>query len=72
LNAGGWFRRSEFKSAYALMLGDKEISVLGADKTVIDTSLGQGDFGTRAQKCRLLFNANFMVCGGKVGLKYAF
>ena len=61
-----------FKVAYVPTFGDKEISVLGADQTVIDTSPVQSDFGIRAQNGNLMVNVNMMLGGGKVGLKYVF
>ena len=80
-NAAGWSVAPSFKVAYVPTFGDKEISVLGFDQTVIDTSPVQGDFGIRAQKGNLMVNASFMVgggkdgtssVGGKAGLKYVF
>ena len=54
-NVSGWSVAPSFKVAYVPTFGDKEISVLGADQTVIDTSPVQSDFGIRAQ------NGNLMV-----------
>ena len=80
-NVNGWSVAPSFKVAYVPTFGDKEISVRGADQTVIDTSPVQGDFGIRAQNGNLLVNANMMLgggkdstssVGGKVGLKYVF
>ena len=80
-NVSGWSVAPSFKVAYVPTFGDKEISVLGADQTVIDTSPVQGDFGIRAQNGNLMVNANMMLgggkdgtssVGGKVGLKYVF
>ena len=80
-NAAGWAISPSFKVAYVPTFGDKEITALGADQTVIDTSPVQADFGIRAQKGNLMLNANFMAgtgndgassIGGKVGLKYVF
>ena len=80
-NVSGWSVAPSFKIAYVPTFGDKEISVLGADQTVIDTSPVQGDFGIRAQNGNLMVNANMMLgggkdgtssVGGKVGLKYVF
>ena len=80
-NVNGWSVAPSFKVAYVPTFGDKEISVLGADQTVIDTSPVQGDFGIRAQNGNLMVNANMMLgggkdgtssVGGKVGLKYVF
>ncbi len=80
-NAAGWSVSPSFKVAYVPTFGDKEITALGADQTVIDTSPVQADFGIRAQKGNLMLNANFMAgagndgassIGGKVGLKYVF
>ena len=80
-NVSGWSVAPSFKIAYVPTFGDKEISVLGADQTVIDTSPVQGDFGIRAQNGNLMVNANMMLGGGKdgtssvgdkVGLKYVF
>ena len=80
-NVSGWSVAPSFKMAYVPTFGDKEISVLGADQTVIDTSPVQGDFGIRAQNSNLMVNANMMLgggkdgtssVGGKVGLKYVF
>ena len=80
-NVSGWSVAPSFKVAYVPTFGDKEISVFGADQTVIDTSPVQGDFGIRAQNGNLMVNANMMLgggkdgtssVGGKVGLKYVF
>ena len=80
-NVSGWSVAPSFKIAYVPTFGDKEISVFGADQTVIDTSPVQGDFGIRAQNGNLMVNANMMLgggkdgtssVGGKVGLKYVF
>ena len=80
-NVSGWSVAPSFKIAYVPTFGDKEISVLGADQTVIDTSPVQGDFGIRAQNGNLMVNANMMLgggkdgtssVGGKMGLKYVF
>ena len=80
-NVSGWSVAPSFKVAYVPTFGDKEISVLGADQTVIDTSPVQSDFGIRAQNGNLMVNANMMLgggkdgtssVGGKVGLKYVF
>ena len=80
-NVSGWSVAPSFKIAYVPTFGDKEISVFGADQTVIDTSPVQGDFGIRAQNGNLMVNANIMLgggkdgtssVGGKVGLKYVF
>ena len=80
-NVNGWSVAPSFKVAYVPTFGDKEISVLGADQMVIDTSPVQGDFGIRAQNGNLMVNANMMLgggkdgtssVGGKVGLKYVF
>ena len=80
-NVSGWSVAPSFKVAYVTTFGDKEISVLGADQTVIDTSPVQSDFGIRAQNGNLMVNANMMLgggkdgtssVGGKVGLKYVF
>ena len=80
-NVSGWSVAPSFKVAYVPTFGDKEISVFGADQTVIDTSPVQGDFGIRAQNGNLMVNANMMLgggkdgtssVGGKVGLKYIF
>ncbi len=80
-SAAGWVLSPSFKLAYIPTFGDKEITALGADQTVIDTSPVQADFGIRAQKGNLMLNANFMAgtgndgassIGGKVGLKYVF
>ena len=80
-NVSGWSVAPSFKVAYVPTFGDKEISVFGADQTVIDTSLVQSDFGIRAQNGNLMVNANMMLgggkdgtssVGGKVGLKYVF
>ena len=80
-NVSGWSVAPSFKVAYVPTFGDKEISVLGADQTVIDTSLVQSDFGIRAQNGNLMVNANMMLgsgkdgtssVGDKVGLKYVF
>ena len=80
-NVSGWSVAPSFKIAYVPTFGDKEISVFGADQTVIDTSPVQGDFGIRAQNGNLMLNANMMLgggkdgtssVGGKVGLKYVF
>ena len=80
-NVSGWSVAPSFKVAYVPTFGDKEISVLGADQTVIDTSPVQGDFGIRAQNGNLMVNADMMLgggkdgtssVGGKVGLKYVF
>ena len=80
-NVSGWSVAPSFKVAYVPTFGDKEISVLGADQTVIDTSPVQGDFGIRAQNSNLMVNAYMMLgggkdgtssVGGKVGLKYVF
>ena len=80
-NVNGWSVAPSFKVAYVPTFGDKEISVFGADQTVIDTSPVQGDFGIRAQNGNLMVNANMMLgggkdgtssVGGKVGLKYVF
>ena len=80
-NVSGWSVAPSFKIAYVPTFGDKEISVFGADQTVIDTSPVQSDFGIRAQNGNLMVNANMMLgggkdgtssVGGKVGLKYVF
>ena len=80
-NVNSWSVAPSFKVAYVPTFGDKEISVLGADQTVIDTSPVQGDFGIRAQNGNLMVNANMMLgggkdgtssVGGKIGLKYVF
>ena len=80
-NVSGWSVAPSFKVAYVPTFGDKEISVLGADQTVIDTSPVQSAFGIRAQNGNLMVNANMMLgggkdgtssVGGKVGLKYVF
>ena len=80
-NVSGWSVAPSFKVAYVPTFGDKEISLFGADQTVIDTSPVQGDFGIRAQNGNLMVNANMMLgggkdgtssVGGKVGLKYVF
>ena len=80
-NVSDWSVAPSFKVAYVPTFGDKEISVLGADQTVIDTSPVQSDFGIRAQNGNLMVNANMMLgggkdgtssVGGKVGLKYVF
>lgn len=80
-NAAGWFVSPSVRIAYVPTFGDKEISVLGLDQSVIDTSPVQGDFGIRAQKGNLMLNANFMLgggkdgassVGGKMGLRYVF
>ena len=80
-NVSGWSVAPSFKIAYVPTFGDKEISVFGADQTVIDTNPVQGDFGIRAQNGNLMVNANMMLgggkdgtssVGGKVGLKYVF
>ena len=80
-NVSGWSVAPSFKIAYVPTFGDKEISVFGADQTVIDTSPVLGDFGIRAQNGNLMVNANMMLgggkdgtssVGGKVGLKYVF
>lgn len=80
-NAAGWFVSPSFRIAYVPTFGDKEISVLGLNQSVIDTSPVQGDFGIRAQKGNLMLNANFMLgggkdgassVGGKMGLRYVF
>ena len=80
-NVSGWSVAPSFKVAYVPTFVDKEISVFGADQTVIDTSPVQGDFGIRAQNGNLMVNANMMLgggkdgtssVGGKVGLKYVF
>ena len=80
-NVSGWSVAPSFKVAYVTTFGDKEISGLGADQTVIDTSPVQSDFGIRAQNGNLMVNANMMLgggkdgtssVGGKVGLKYVF
>ena len=80
-NVSGWSVAPSFKVAYVPTFGDKEISVLGADQTVIDTSPVQSDFGIRAQNGNLMVNSNMMLGGGKDGtssvgdkvdLKYVF
>ena len=80
-NVNGWSVAPSFKVAYVPTFGDKEITVLGADQTVIDTNPVQGDFGIRAQNGNLMVNANMMLgcgkdgtssVGGKIGLKYVF
>ena len=80
-NVNSWSVAPSFKVAYVPTFGDKEISVLGADQTVIDTNPVQGDFGIRAQNGNLMVNANMMLgggkdgtssVGGKIGLKYVF
>lgn len=80
-NAAGWFVSPSFRIAYVPTFGDKEISVLGLNQSVIDTSPVQGDFGIRAKKGNLMLNANFMLgggkdgassVGGKMGLRYVF
>ena len=74
-NISGWSVAPSFKVAYVPTFGDKEISVFGADQTVIDTSPVQGDFGIRAQNGNLMQGGGkdgTSSVGGKVGLKYVF
>ena len=74
-NVSGWSVAPSFKVAYVPTFGDKEISVLGADQTVIDTNPVQSDFGNRAQNGNLMQGGGkdgTSSVGGKVGLKYVF
>ena len=79
--SSGWMVAPSFKVAFVPTFGDKEITVLGHDQDVIDTTPVSADFGIRAKKGNVLFDANFIVgggkdgtssVGGKVGMKYVF
>ena len=79
--SSGWMVAPSFKVAFVPTFGDKEISVLGHDQDVIDTTPVSADFGIRAKKGNVLLDANFIVgggkdgtssVGGKVGMKYVF
>ena len=79
--SSGWTLAPSFKVAFVPTFGDKEITVLGHDQDVIDTTPVSADFGIRAKKGNVLLDANFIVgggkdgtssVGGKVGMKYVF
>ena len=79
--ADGWTLAPTMRVAYIPTFGDKEIKVYDHEQDVIDTSPVQADFGLRAQKGNLLFNAQMTLgggkdgastVGGKVGMKYMF
>ena len=79
--SSGWMVAPSFKVAFVPTFGDKEITVLGHDQDVIDTTPVSADFGIRAKKGNVLLDANFIVgggkdgtssVGGKVGMKYVF
>ena len=70
-----------FRIAYVPTFGDKEIDVLGYDQDVIDTNPVQMDFGVRAGKDNMMFNAHMTMgagehgsssIGAKLGMKYVF
>lgn len=80
-NVQGWSMTPSFRVAYVPTFGDKEIDVLGYDQDVIDTNPVQVDFGVRAGKDNMLFNAHMTMgagehgsssIGAKLGLKYIF
>ena len=50
-------------------LGDKEISILGLDQTVIDTQPLQGSFGLRAVKGRTMWNIDLTAGTGNDGVE---
>lgn len=80
-NVQGWNMAPSFRIAYVPTFGDKEIDVLGYDQDVIDTNPVQVDFGVRAGKDNMLFNAHMTMgagehgsssIGAKLGMKYVF
>ncbi len=80
-NVQGWNMAPSFRIAYVPTFGDKEIDVLGYDQDVIDTTPVQVDFGVRAGKDNMLFNAHMTMgagehgsssIGAKLGMKYIF
>ncbi len=80
-NVQGWSMAPSFRIAYVPTFGDKEIDVLGYDQDVIDTNPVQMDFGVRAGKDNMMFNAHMTMgagehgsssIGAKLGMKYVF
>lgn len=80
-NVQGWNMAPSFRIAYVPTFGDKEIDVLGYDQDVIDTNPVQVDFGVRAGKDNMFFNAHMTMgagehgsssIGAKLGMKYVF
>lgn len=80
-NVQGWSMAPCFRIAYVPTFGDKEIDVLGYDQDVIDTNPVQMDFGVRAGKDNMMFNAHMTMgagehgsssIGAKLGMKYVF
>ncbi len=67
MEAAGWTFGPSFKLAYVPTFGDKEVTVRGADATVIDTAPVQGAFGLRAVKGGVMLDANLLLGGGKGG-----
>lgn len=81
MNAAGWTFAPTVKVAYVPTFGDDEVSIGNVNQSVLDMSPVQGEFGIRAMKGSLLFNADFLLgggqngtstVGGKVGVRYAF
>ena len=79
--ASGWSIAPRFKVAYIPTFGDKDIEVLGAKSTVLDTSPVQGAFGITFKKGGFaadlavqggVGNRGTSAIGGKIGLSYAF
>ena len=66
---GTWFVAPKLKVSYVPTLGDKEISILGLDQTVIDTQPLQGSLGLRAVKGRTMWNIDLTAGTGNDGVE---
>mgnify|MGYP000752555445 CR=1 FL=1 len=66
---GTWFVAPKLIVSYVPTLGDKEISILGLDQTVIDTQPLQGSFGLRAVKGRTMWNIDLTAGTGNDGVE---
>lgn len=66
---GTWFVAPKLMVSYVPTLGDKEISILGLNQTVIDTQPLQGSFGLRAVKGRTMWNIDLTAGTGNDGVE---